>query len=264
VRPTWSGSISFGLVNIPVKLYTAVQDHGGIKFRFLHEKDLSPVGYAKVCKAEGVEITQDEIVRGYEYEKDEFVVIEDEDFKRAATRKSRAVEILDFVNADEVDTVYHEKPYYLEPDRGADKPYSLLLETLRRSNKVGVAKFVLKDRENLAIIKPYGKVLALIQLRFADEVRGTSEIKVDEIDAEGMSRELDMAQALVEQMSSTFMAEQYRDTYTQELREVIEEKVKGKAPSARGEEPAMAEVTDLMEALKASLKKDGQGKKAVA
>lgn len=262
MRPTWSGAVGFGLVNIPVKLYSATEDKGGLKFRFLHKKDLSPVGYAKVCKNEGVEIQQDDIVRGFEYEKDEFVVIEDEDFARANPKKSKTVEILDFVCVDEIDPIYYEKSYFLVPDRGADKPYALLLETLRRSEKAGVARFVLRDKEALAVIRPYGEVLALHQIRFADEVRDVAGLKVPDVDAKSMKKELDMALSLVDQMTSAFEPEQYHDTYSEELRHVIDEKVKGQAPSKTEEKAATGEVHDIMAALKASLK--GSREKAVA
>jgi len=234
-------------------MYSASQEKGGLKFHLLHEKDMSPVGYAKVCKTEGVEIPPDEIVRAYEYEKGQYVVVTEEDFGRANARKTKTIEILDFACADEIDSVYFEKPYYLAPDKGADKPYALLLETLRRSNKVGIAKFVLRDRESLGIIKPSGNVLVLNQARFGSEVRDASTLKLPEVEVGSLERELEMAESLVDRMTVPFNPTAYRDTYTEELRRTIESKTNGLTPTEKLEEPAAAEVRDLMAVLKASL-----------
>lgn len=262
MRPTWSGAVSFGLVNIPVNLYSASQDKGGLSFRLLHEKDMSPVGYAKVCKAEGSEVPQNEIVRGFEYEKDEYVVIEDEDFKRADARRTKTIDIVDFVCEEEIDPLFYEKPYYLAPDRGADKPYALLLETLRRAKKVGIARFVLRDREHLAVIKPFENVLVLNQIRFVSEVRDHADLKLPSVEIDTMERELEMALALVDAMTVDFKPEAYHDTYTEKLRAVIDEKLKGKPAAVKDEAAQPTDVQDLMEALKASMERSRE--KAVA
>ncbi len=250
MRPMWSGAVSFGLVNIPIRLYSATEEHK-LDFNLLHKKDLSPIRYVKVCKEEGVEVTQADIVRGYEFERGRYVVIEDEDFKRASPRKTKTIDIVDFVSVDEIDSVYFEKPYYLEADKGAEKAYTLLREALEQSRKVGIAKFVLRNREQLAVVKPYGDVLVLDQLRFAGEIRPAEGLKVPEVNVD--KRELDMALTLIDQLTDTFKPKQYHDTYSDELLRVIHEKIEGKAPEVAEEEEAPTKAPDLMELLKASL-----------
>ena len=263
MRPMWSGAVSFGLVNIPVRLYSATEEHK-LDFNFLHKTDLSPIRYVKVCKEEGTEVSQADIVRGYEFERGRYVVIDDEDFKRVSPRRTKTIDIIDFVNVDEIDTVYFEKPYYLEADKGADKAYTLLRAALEQSRKVGIAKFVLRNREQLAVVKPYGDILVLDQLRFGGEVRQTEGLKIPEVTVE--KRELDMALTLIDQLTETFNPEQYRDTYSDELLRVINEKIEGKTPEAPEEEEAPAQVPDLMELLKASLeqKKSKENREKVA
>lgn len=258
MRPMWSGAVSFGLVNIPVRLYSATEEHK-LDFNFLHKTDLSPIRYVKVCKEEGTEVTQADIVRGYEFERGRYIVMDDEDFRRASPRKTKTIDIVDFVSVDEIDSVYFEKPYYLEADKGADKAYTLLREALDQSRKVGIAKFVLRNREQLAIVKPYGDILVLDQLRFASEVRQTEGLKIPEVKVE--QRELDMALTLIDQLTDTFKPEQYHDTYSDELLRVIHEKIEGKAPEAVEAEEAPAQVPDLMALLKASLEQRKAGEK---
>lgn len=252
MRPTWSGSLSFGLVNIPVRLYTAAQDKEGLDFHLLHETDMSRIRYAKVCKVEEEEVPGDEIVRGYEYEKDKYIVISEEELEKATPKRTKSVQILAFVDPGQIDTIYFAKPYYLEPDRGADKAFVLFREALCKANKVAIAKFVLRTREYLAAIKWEDNVLVLNQLRYARDVREPSGLKVPEIEVD--SEELDLAVALIEQRSRPFDPAAYHDTYSEELRRVIEEKIQGHGPETReGEVPVPTNVRDLMSALKASL-----------
>lgn len=191
MRAIWRGSLSFGLINIPVRLYSATQEHA-LTFDLLHKKDLSPIRYARICKADGKEIPYEDIVKGYEYQKGDYVVLVDEDFKRANVKKTKSIEMIEFTQESEVNPLYYEKPYYLEPDKGADKAYALLREALVKSKKVGIAKFVLHNREHLALIKPYGKLLILNQLRYADEIRQYHELHLPSKEV-ASSREIGMA-----------------------------------------------------------------------
>jgi DNA end-binding protein Ku len=211
MRAIWTGALSFGLVNIPVRLYSATSGTG-LEFDMLHKKDLSPIRYARVCRADGKEVPYEEIVKGYEYKKGDYVVLTDEDFKKAAPRRTKTVDIFDFVKEDEIDSVYFEKPYYLEPDKGAGKAYSLLREALKKSKKVGLAKFVLRNKEHLAVIKPFGKVVVLNQLRFNDEIRPPEGLDLPgEKVAKG--KEIEIALALIDHLTSHFKPEDYKDDY---------------------------------------------------
>jgi len=253
MRAMWSGSLVFGLVNIPVKLYSATEEHTP-QFDFLHKKDLSPIRYAKVCKSEGEEVPSDEIVKGFEYRKGEYVVMTDEDFERASPRRSRAVEVVEFVQVDEIDSVYFEKPYYLEPDRGADKAYALLREALRKSGKVGIAKYMIRNRERIGAVKPDGDVLVLNQLRYKDEVRQAEGLKLPASEqADG--KEMDLALTLIDHLTESFDPAAFKDTYSDELRTMIEQKAEGREIAPVGEAPEPTKVVDLMETLKASLEK---------
>jgi DNA end-binding protein Ku len=260
MRAIWSGALGFGLVNIPVKLYSATEDHS-LQFNFLHKKDLSPIRYAKVCKNDGKEITYDDVVRGYEYQKGDYIILDEEDFKRANARKTKSIDIVDFAKENEIDSIYFEKPYFLEPDKGAEKPYALLREAIKKSKKVGVARFVIRNREHLGVIKPFGKVIVLEQMRFKDEIRQPEGLKIPKKESL-KPKELDMALALINQLSEPFKPEQYKDTYTEELKEVIKEKAHGKKPKKKGKEPQTTEVSELMEMLRASLQKQKQKVKA--
>jgi DNA end-binding protein Ku len=157
MRAIWSGALSFGLVNIPVKLYSATAGMG-LDLTMLHKKDISPIRYARICRADGKEIPYEDIVKGYEYQKGDYVILTDEDFKKASVEKTKAIEIESFVKESEIDPIYFEKPYYLEPEKGAQKAYALLRESLKKSKKIGLAKFVLRNREHLAAIRPKAKL----------------------------------------------------------------------------------------------------------
>lgn len=251
MRAMWSGAVSFGLVNIPIRLYSATEEHT-LDFHMLHKKDLSPIRYVKVCKDEGEEVSMAEIVKGYEFERGRYVVITDEDFERASPRKTKTIDIIDFVCVDEIDSIYFEKPYYLEPDKGADKPYSLLREALERSKKVGIAKYVLRNREQLGVIKPMDDMIVLDQMRFAGEIRKPEGLKLPDVEVQ--KREMDMAMALIEQLTEDFKPDKYHDTYQDELLRVIHEKVEGKEPEAGEPAPEpMGAAPDLVALLKASL-----------
>ncbi len=253
MRSMWSGSISFGLVNIPVKLYSATRE-STIDFDLLHKEDLSPIRYRKVCEREGKEVPNEEIVRGYEYRKDEYVIISDEDFQKVSPKRNRMIEISEFVSEDEVNPIYFEKPYYLEPDKGADKPYALLREALRESGKVAVATFILRSRERLGIVKVIRDILVLAQIRFDADIVKPEGLRIPEAAIAGEG-EIDLALTLIQHLTKTFKPEDYRNTYNEELMGLIEAKAEGRVPVSRGEEPMPTKIVDLMEVLKASLEK---------
>jgi DNA end-binding protein Ku len=262
MRSIWSGAISFGLINIPVKLYTAVRDTRP-DFDLLHRRDLSPIRYARVCAAEGEEVPYEEIVKGYEFRKGDYVVLEDEDLQRANVRKTQTIDISDFVDAGEIDPKLFEKPYYLEPGKAARKAYALLREGLKKTKKVGLARFVLRSRERLAILRPEGNLVVLEQLRFPDEIVAPTDLDVPG-EAEASGRELDIAVKLIDQLTNPFHAEQYHDTYTEELMRVIREKAEGKEPAPVGALPVPTEVPDLMAKLRQSLAEAKKRKAAAA
>lgn len=256
MRTMWSGAVSFGLVNIPIKLYSA-SENTGIDFNMLHSKDLSPIRFARVCREDGKEVPWDEIVKGYEYRKGDYVVLTKEDFEKADPGRQDTIDILAFAEVSEVDPIYFEKPYYLEPDKGAAKVYALLARALQESGKVAIAKYVFRNREHIGCIRPQGNLLVLLQMRFAAEVRSPQELKVPE-DVEISKAELKLANQLIDQLTKPFDPEEYKDTYQEELERIIEEKVQGLEPTA-AKAPKKAEVKDLMAALKASLEKEKKG-----
>lgn len=252
MRALWTGSISFGLINIPIRLYSGSESRGGIELNMLHKTDLSPIRFARICKKDGKEVAFKDIVKGYEYSEGDYVVISEEDFQKVNPEKTNTIDIQQFVDEDEIDVRYFEKPYYLEPSKGADKPYALLREALKKSGRVALAKFVLRNKEHLAAIKPVGKALVLNQMRFTNEIREPGELKLpDAKQADG--KEVSMALKLIDQLTEPFIAEDYHDTYTEELERIIEAKAKGKKPAKPGKEPVRAQSKDLMAALKASL-----------
>jgi len=256
----WKGSLTFGLVNIPVELKTAVRaDH--ISFRLLHERDLSPVKYERVCQAEGEPVPWNEIVKGYEYEKGKFVVMTDEDFKTAALEQSKTIDILDFVKQDEIDPRYFETPYYLVPTKGGEKPYALLREAIRQTGSVGVGKIIIRQTQHLAGVKVVGEALVLEIMRFANELVDASEFNFPSREAV-RPQELQMAEQLVANLAEPFDPTRYTDEYRANLMRVIKAKLKGKKPKLEEPEAETPDsgVLDLMSRLRASLE-EGSGKK---
>jgi DNA end-binding protein Ku len=254
----WSGALSFGLVNIPVRLYSAAGE-GDLKFRFLRQKDLSPIRYVKVARKDGKEVPFDEIVRGYEYKKGDFIVLTDDDFKKANVKRTKTIDITQFTDETEIDLIYAERPYYLEPDKGAAKPYALLREALRKSKKVGVAEFVLRNKEHLGVLKPMGNVIVLEQLRYNDEIRKPVGLDVPGA-KKSDKKEVDMALALIDQLTKHFEPKDFKDEYKKEVTKIIAAKAKGKKIVPKGTEPEVTHVGDLMATLRKSLE-SGSGKK---
>lgn len=262
MRPIWSGSISFGLVNIPIRLYPGTKEHT-INLDMLHKKDLSPIRYAKICKLEEKEVPYEEIVKGYEFQKGEYVLFSDEDFQKVYPKKSKTIEIKCFSNSSEIDTIYYDKPYILEPDKGASKAYTLLREALKHSKKVAVCLFVLRNREHLAVLKPYDRGIVLQELRFHDEIRNMGELELP-VAGKAVTKELDMAIKLIDQLSEPFKADSFKDTYTEEFQEVINDKLRGKKLEPKAsQEPKTTGMQDLMAKLKGSLEKYKPSKKTM-
>ena len=238
---------------MPVKLYSATAGRE-IDLDILHKTDLSPIRYARVCREDGKEIPYEDIVRGYEYRKGDYLVLTDEDFEKVNLKKTKSVEIEEFVDEKEIEIIYPEKPYYLEPDKGADKAYVLLREALKKSGRVGVGKFVLRNREHLAIVKPMGDFLILNQIRFPEEIEKPKELTTPDVKTP-VKKELDMAMNIIEQLTEHFSPGKYKDTYRAELNDMLKQKAKGIKPKPKGKEPEMTKAHDLMLALKKSLEK---------
>lgn len=253
MRPIWSGSLSFGLVNIPIKLYSATAGKE-LDLDILHKKDMSPIRYARVCREDGKEVPYEEVVKGYEYRKGDYIVLTDDDFEKVNLKKTKSIEVIEFVDEKEVDVIYPEKPYYLEPDRGADKAYIVLREALKKSGKVGVGRYVLRDREHLGIIKPMGNFLIFDQIRYAQEIESPSQLSVPNA-IKLQKDELDMALNIIDQMTKPFKPESFHDTYRNELDDMLKQKAKGIKPRMKGKEMEATKAKDLMEALKQSLEK---------
>src|SRR5947207_3427566 len=265
MRAIWKGSISFGLVNIPIALYPATRKEE-LSFRLLRKSDLSPVNYKRVAEKDGKEVPWDQIVKGYEYEKGKYVVLKDEDFQRVDLEATQTVDIQDFVDVDEIDPMFFYKPYYLEPQKGGDKAYALLRDSLKESNKVGIAKVVIKTRQYLAGVKPEDGALVLELMHFADELADTDKLHVPK-KVEVGKREMNMAKSLIDSMSSKWEPEKYRDDYREALVEVMEEKVKAGGKEIE-EKPRKAhkpnKVIDLDSVLIKSLDQTGANKKTKA
>ena len=249
----WSGSISFGLVNIPINLYSGA-DESRVDLHLLHKTDDSPIRYLKVCKAEGKEVPYTEIVKGYEYQKNEFVELDDKDFEIANVRATHLIDIVEFVAEKEIDIRFYEKPYYLQPAKNAEKAYALLNEALKRSKKVGLAKFIIHNREHIAVLKPIDGILVLNRMRYAGEIRDPSEIKVAQ-KSSLKPHEITLAMALIKQMTGSFKPQQFHDTYVEELMAIITAKAEGKKPKPKGKKPVNTQAKNLMITLQQSLKR---------
>lgn len=262
MRSIWKGAISFGLVNIPIKLYSATESEK-LSFQMLYRKDLSQIRFKRIAESTGEEVPADQIVKGYELEDGKIVTLTDEELKEASPEKSAGIDIQAFVSEKEIDSLYFDKPYYLEPDKGAAKAYTLLRDALTKSGKVGIAQFVLRNREHLCALKPYQDVLVLNLLRFAEEIRSPSELTIPK-DQKINANEVTLATRLIEELTTTFDPSQYRDTYTQEVRKMIEAKAKGQKAKVPVRAPAAGKVVDLVAALQESLGSVKKGKKRAA
>lgn len=254
-RAIWSGSISFGLLNVPVKLYSAVSKQT-VRFKELREGDGSRIRHKRVAEEDGKEVPYEKIVKGYEISPDQFVVMTREELEELDPKRTRAIEIQDFVDLDQIDPIYFDHPYYLGPDAGAEKAYALLVQAMEDERKVAIARFVLRNRESLAAVRPMDGVLTMATMRFADEV-----VKPDDLDGilpdddiKLDKREVEMAKKLIDSLANDFEADKYRDEYREELLDLIERKAKGEDVVVQAsEEPKPTKAPDLMAALEESL-----------
>jgi DNA end-binding protein Ku len=258
-RPIWQGSISFGLVSIPVALYSAEAD-GSIDFDLLDRRDFSRVRYRRVNEKTGREVPWDEIVKGYEYEKGEYVALTDEDFLRANVKATQSIDLLDFVDGADISPVYFDKPYYLAPTKTGRHAYALLRAVMKRNGKVGIARVVIRSRQHLAALLVEKSVLVLNLLRFSHELRDPAALDVPEADsARGSNQELKMAEQLVETMAGKWNPKKYRDEYHQDLLQMIDKKIKsGQTKTIEAEEPVrpakrQGKVVDIMHLLRQSM-----------
>jgi DNA end-binding protein Ku len=267
-RVLWKGAISFGLVHVPVSLYPATSNES-LSFDMIDKRDFSPVGYKRYNKRTGEEISRENIVKGYEYEKGEYVVVTDEDFKQANVEATQTVDIVSFVDAASVAPYYYDTPYYLEPGKRGEKGYALLREILHKTGRVGIANVVIRSKQHLAALIPLERMLLMNTLRFQHEIRSASELNLPEAGKAGLSdKEIAMAERLVDDMTEEWNPGQYKDTYSDDLMAQIQKKIESgethaltppteegaQADSGRG-----AEVIDLVSLLRRSLEKPGKG-----
>jgi DNA end-binding protein Ku len=256
-RAIWSGSISFGLLNVPVKLYSAVSKQS-VSFRELREGDGARIRHKRVAETDGKEVPYEKIVKGYEYAPDQYVVLTKDELSELDPKKTRAIEIQDFVDLDDIDPIYFEQPYYLGPDKGAERAYALLVQAMKEARKVAIARFVLRNKEHLAAIRPMGDVLTLTTMRFHDEVSSPQDLDGEVFDEErpkkAEQREVAIAKQLIDSLTNDFKPERYRDEYREELLDLLERKAEGKeVVTAPTEEPKPTKAPDLMAALEESL-----------
>jgi DNA end-binding protein Ku len=249
-RPIWSGTISFGLVSVPVRMFSATESKE-LRFHFLDKRDLQPIGYEKVRRDTGKPVDPDDIVRGFEVEKGQYVTLEEEDLDRLDIELTKTIDILDFVDLDEIDPIYFRKAYYLTPQEGAEKPYRLLVRALEDTGKVGIAKVVIRNKQHLAALRSWNGTLVLETMYYADEVRQPEKV-------DGKARlqkpEVDMAKSLVENLSEPFKPDKYDDTYRKELLDLLRAKARGK-PLPEPEAAEEGEVVDLLAALRESVER---------
>ena len=251
-RALWTGSLSFGLVNIPVEIHTAVKDRGP-HFRLLRRTDRSRIHFQRVAEKDGEVVAWEDIVKGYEFAKGQFVVLTPEDFEKAALKKDRVIDIQDFVKGDDIDDRYFDKPYYLLPGKGGDKAYALLREAIRDSGRMGVAKFVLRSKQRLAAIETIGDALVLSTMRFRDELAALEEYDFPATKAVE-KKQLQLAQRLIDEFAAEWDPEKYTDDYRENIMKVVEAKRARTKPDLVPEtDPQSSNVIDLMERLRKSL-----------
>jgi DNA end-binding protein Ku len=250
MKSIWTGAIGFGLVNIPVKLYSATKEHV-LDLDMLDKKDHARIRYQRVNENTGKQVRWENIVKGYKVD-ERYVVLTEEDFEKASPEKTREIAIMDFVRQEEIDAMYYETPYFLEPQKSGERAYLLLRDALKKSGKLGLASFVLRNKEHLCVLKPFETAIMLIRIRYAQEIRSLRELSLP---GRGASKpgELKMAMTLIDQLSAPFHIEKYRDSYQDELLKLIRSKAKGKAPAVPKLRVVHNRSKDLMSQLKESL-----------
>ncbi|MEZ0229983.1 MAG: Ku protein [Planctomycetota bacterium] len=253
MRPMWKGFLSFGLVTFPVQLYSAVESAEELHFSLLHEKDDGKIRYKRVCEECGEEVDWSQVVKGWKTDEG-MIEVTEEDFEKADVARSSTIDVQDFCAADEIEPSYFERPMFIAPQKGGAKPYALLREALKERGRIGIAKVVLRQREQLCCVRPVGDALELEVMRYADELRDPSELDLP-ADAEARPRERELAGRLIDEMTAPFDISKYQDEYKAKLLAILEAKAKGKKPKATGKAPRATKVTDLMKVLERSLKK---------
>ncbi len=260
MRPLWKGAVSFGLVYVPIKLYTATESKD-IRFNFLHNKCKNPIKNKRYCTYCQKEVSTDEIVRGYEYEKGKYVILKDEDFENLPDRESKNIEIIDFVDLKEIDPVYYQKAYYVVPGEGGGKVYELLKNAMEKTGKAAVSRIMIRTKESLAVIRVVNNAIMMNTMFYPDEVRKPEQLPEMNFNVKLHKNELKMAENLIENLSAKFKPEKYTNEYRKELMEIIQAKIAGKEIETPQEEAEDRKVVDLMEALKASIEKTEEEKK---
>lgn len=252
----WKGALSFGLVHIPISMYTASKPRE-LKFKLLHKKDHSEIRYSRICKAEEKEVPWKDIVKGYEDENGNYIILTEEDFAKANVKKTRTIEILDFTDEDQIDTIYYDTPYYLVPEKGAGNAYSLLYNALKTTKKIAVGRFVFHHHEHIGVIRAYENILVLHQLRYHSEIKSHEQFNIPHLKVS--KTEQDMALKLIKELSKPFKPEKYSDAYTDEVKAIIKKKSKGqKVNKLPKEKPA--KINSILSLLKASLEEQTQKK----
>lgn len=251
MRPLWKGAISFGLVNIPVKMYAATENRD-IRFNYLHARCNTPIQYKKYCPACEMEVPPEEIARGYEYEKGKYVIITEDDLAGIPAATQHSIEILDFIDLQEIDPIYFDKAYYLTPGEMGVKPYVLLKQAMESTGKIAVARVSLRSRESLAALRSNGQALVLSTMLYPEEIRPVAQLPDLELNVKVHNNEVEMAVKLIESLSSDFEPEKYTNEYRKSLLMVIEQKIAGEAV-VKPAEPQTGQVIDLMDALRESI-----------
>jgi len=258
----WRGFLNFGLVSIPINLYSAVKSRE-LEFHLFHKNDKGKIKYARICEKDDKKVSWDEVIKGYEYSKGKYVYLETEDFEKANIHKASSIDIQEFVNEDEIDPIFYEKPYFLAPDKKAQKPYFLLLQALEETKKIAVATFVIHGHEHIATIKPYSNLLILNQLRYLDEIKSTKSFQTSR--PKKTLKELNIAIKFIEELKGSFNPKEYKDTYSQDLKKLINQKAKGKKIFPKGQKPTSTKEKDFTSLLEKSMAiKTGRKRKKIA
>lgn len=252
LRSLWSGAISFGLVNIPVKLYAATKRQD-IKFNYLHKECHTPVRYEKVCPVCKKPLSSDQIVKGFAYAKGQYVIFSEQDFANIAVDKAKTIDIIDFVSLNQIDPIYFDKTYYLEPSQTGNKAYRLLKEAMEQTNRIAIAKVVIRSKQALAAVRVYNSMLTMETMFFPNEIRSSEALIIDET-IETNDSELNMAVSLINNLTNAFEPDKYKNEYQAELAKIIDAKISGDQIVSIKQQPAQGQVADLMSALEASLK----------
>jgi DNA end-binding protein Ku len=261
MHPLWKGFLNFGLVSIPIKLFSAIKEKE-LEFHLFHKKDSGKIRYAKICVKDNKEVRWEDIIKGYEYIKNKFVYLDESDFEKAHLHKVNSIDILEFVKESEIDSILYEKPYFLAPDLKNEKPYTLLFEGLNETKKVAIARFVLHGKEHIAIIKPFSDILVMIQLRFIDELKNPKSIKTTK--KTKSKKELNIAIKFIEELTTKFSPKEYKDTYKIYLKKLLLKKVKNQKIIPFGKKPIPTRESDIYHLIEKSLHSSKKKRRKIA